>query len=59
MSRLNLEVEVARQPREHGRLAPDEVLAHLRSLPALWTDAGPEGCQALTRALFAKADVLG
>jgi hypothetical protein len=35
------------------------VVAYLRSLPALWTEAGPEGRRALATALFAKVDVLG
>jgi DNA invertase Pin-like site-specific DNA recombinase len=59
MARLDLEAEVARQPRQQTRLAPEEVVAYLRSLPALWIDAGPEGRQALTGALFASIDVLG
>lgn len=59
MARLDQETEVARQPRPETRLAPDEVVAYLRSLPALWMDAGPEGRQALTGALFASIDVLG
>ena len=59
MARLDAESAVARQPRQHQRMAPDEVVAYLRSLPALWTDAGPEGRQALASALFTKLEVEG
>jgi DNA invertase Pin-like site-specific DNA recombinase len=59
MARLDLEAEVARQPCQHQRMAPDEVVAYLRSLPSLWTDAGPEGRQALAAALFTKLEVEG
>ncbi len=37
MARLDTEAEVARQPRGTRRLSPPEVVAYLRSLPALWT----------------------
>ena len=40
-------------------MAPDEVVAYLRSLPRLWVDAGPAGRQALAAALFTKLDVEG
>jgi hypothetical protein len=59
MARLDAEQQVARQPRQHQRMAPDEVVAYLRSLPTLWTDAGPEGRQALASALFTKLEVEG
>jgi hypothetical protein len=52
------EQQVARQPRQQ-RMAPDEVVAYLRSLPSLWSDAAPEGRQALAAALFTKLDVEG
>ena len=32
---------------------------HLRSLPALWADSGPDGRQALALVLFARTDVIG
>ena len=59
MARLDAEQQIARQPRQHQRMAPDEVVAYLRSLPSLWNDAGPEGRQALASALFTKLDVEG
>ena len=59
MARLDAEQQVARQPRQHQRMAPDEVVAYLRSLPSLWADAGPEGRQALASALFTKLEVEG
>ena len=59
MLRLDAEAELAKQPREDRRLAPDEVVAYLRSLPAMWTDAGPEGRRALATALFARIEVEG
>jgi hypothetical protein len=59
MARLDAEQQVARQPRQHQRMEPDEVVSYLRSLPSLWTDAGPEGRQALASALFAKLEVEG
>jgi hypothetical protein len=43
MARLDAEQQIARQPRQQRRMAPDEVVAYLRSLPSLWNDAGPEG----------------
>ena len=59
MARLDAESTVAKQPRQHQRMAPDEVVAYLRSLPTLWTDSGPEGRQALASALFTKLEVEG
>ena len=59
MARLDAEQQVARQPRQQQRMAPDEVVAYLRSLPKLWADAGPEGRQALASALFTKLEVEG
>ena len=59
MARLDAEQQVARQPRQRQRMAPDEVVAYLRSLPTLWNDAGPEGRQALAPALFTKLEVEG
>jgi DNA invertase Pin-like site-specific DNA recombinase len=59
MARLDAESAVARQPRQQQRMAPEEVVAYLRSLPTLWNDAGPEGRQALASALFTKLEVEG
>jgi hypothetical protein len=59
MSRLDAEAQVARQPRQHQRMASDEVVEYLKSLPSLWTDSGPEGRQALASALFTKLEVEG
>ena len=59
MARLDAEQQVAMKPRQERRLAPDEVVAYLRSLPKLWADAGPEGRQALASALFTKLEVEG
>jgi hypothetical protein len=59
MARLDAEQQVAKQPRQQQRMAPDEVVAYLRSLPTLWNDAGPEGRQALAAALFTKLEVEG
>ena len=59
MARLDAEQQVARQPRQQQRMAPDEVVAYLRSLPSLWADSGPEGRQALASALFTKLEVEG
>ncbi len=59
MARLDAEQQVARQPRQQQRMAPDEVVAYLRALPSLWNDAGPEGRQALASALFTKFEVEG
>jgi len=56
---LRLDAEVARQPREDRRLAPAQVVAYLRSLPALWADSGPEGRRAIATALFASIEVEG
>ena len=36
MARLDAEQQVARQPRQQQRMAPDEVVAYLRSLPTFW-----------------------
>ncbi|MFO1540588.1 MAG: hypothetical protein ACKOTZ_09145 [Chloroflexota bacterium] len=59
MLRLDAEAELARRPREDRRLDPAEVVAYLRSLPALWADSGPDGRRALATALFAKTEVEG
>jgi DNA invertase Pin-like site-specific DNA recombinase len=59
MAQLDAEEQAARQPTEAGRLSPGEVVSYLRSLPALWADAGPDGRQVLATALFARTDVLG
>jgi hypothetical protein len=40
-------------------MAPDEIVAYLRSLPSPWTDSGPKGRQALASALFSKLEVEG
>ena len=42
-----------------GRLSSGEVVSYLRSLPALWADAGPDGRQALATSIFARTDVMG
>ena len=59
MAQLDSEEQAARQPAENGRLAPREVVGYLRSLPALWADAGPDGRQAMATTLFARTEVLG
>ncbi len=59
MAQLDAEEADVRGTIETGRLSPHEVVAYLRSLPALWADAGPDGRQALATALFARTDVLG
>ncbi len=59
MARLDGEEQLAREPVQTGRLTPPEVVACLRSLPALWADSGPDGRQALALALFAGTDVIG
>jgi hypothetical protein len=59
MARLDAEQQVARQPRQHQRMAPEEVVTYLRSLPSLWDDSGPEGRQALASALFTRLEVEG
>ena len=59
MSRLDAAESVARQPSAGGRLTPPEIVAYLRSLPALWADSGPDARQAITTAIFARTDVLG
>ena len=56
---LGAEQQVARQPRHQRRLDPAEVVAYLRSLPSLWTDAGPEGRKALAPALITTLEVEG
>jgi hypothetical protein len=40
-------------------LGPGEVVAYLRSLPSLWSDAGPEVRRALVTSLFSKIEVEG
>ena len=40
-------------------LDPPEIVAYLRSLPALWADSGPEARQTIAAAVFARTDVLG
>jgi hypothetical protein len=59
MARLDGEERLAREPVQTGRLTPPEVVAYLRSLPALWADSGPDGRQALALALFARTEVIG
>ena len=59
MAGLDAEQQVAHQPRQQQRMAPDEVVAYLRSLPNRWDHAGPEGRQALATALFTKLQVEG
>ena len=59
MAQLDAEEQAARQPTETGRLSSGEVVSYLRSLPALWADAGPDGRQVLATALFARTEVLG
>jgi hypothetical protein len=59
MAQLDVEEQAARGAVEPERLSSAEVVAYLRSLPALWADAGPDGRQALATALFARTDVLG
>ena len=59
MALLDLEEQAAREPSQGGRLSPADVVAYLRSLPALWADSGPDGRQALAAALFARTDVIG
>ena len=59
MSRLDAAEALARQPLAGGRLTPPEIVAYLRSLPALWADSGPDARQAITTAIFARTDVLG
>jgi hypothetical protein len=59
MSRLDDDERIAREPAALRRLAPNEIVDYARSLPRLWADAGPNGPQALVRALLARLDVLG
>jgi hypothetical protein len=59
MTRLDTEERIARVPVELRRLTPPEIVAYLRSLPALWADSGPDGRQALATAIFARTDVMG
>jgi hypothetical protein len=59
MARLDADQALVRQPRQQRRLEPAEVETHLRSLPSLWADAGPDGHQALASALFTKTEVEG
>src|SRR5205823_1119507 len=59
MAQLDVEEQAAREPIQGTCLSPADVVAYLRSLPALWADAGPGGRQALATALFARIDVVG
>ena len=59
MSRLDAAEALARQPLARGRLTPPEIVAYLRSVPALWADSGPDARQAISTAIFARTDVLG
>jgi hypothetical protein len=59
MARLDAEERLANEPLADHRLAPDEIVAYLRSLPTLWADSGPEGRQALIGSIFDRTDVLG
>jgi len=59
MARLDDEERIAKEPVEHERLTPPEIVDYLRSLPSLWADAGPAGRQALAMSIFARTDVLG
>ena len=59
MARLDAEQRLALQPLEDRRLSSSEILAYLRSLPALWADSGPDGRQVLAGSIFARTDVLG
>ncbi len=59
MGRLDAAEALARQAPAGARLTPPEIVAYLRSLPALWADSGPDARQALTTAIFARTDVLG
>jgi hypothetical protein len=59
MGRLDAAEALARQPPAGARLTPPEVVAYLRSLPALWADSGPDARQTLATAVFARTDVLG
>ena len=54
---LRLDAEARARRAASGRTGGwllGEVVAYLRSLPSLWTDAGPDGRRALATALFAK-----
>jgi len=57
--RLDAAEALERQPSAGGRLTPPEIVAYLRSLPALWADSGPDARQTITTAIFARTDVLG
>lgn len=59
MARLDAEELAAGEPVETHALNPGEALAYLRSLSAMWTDAGSEGRQALATAIFARLDAKG
>jgi hypothetical protein len=59
MAQLDAEEQAAREPVEAGRLSSREVLDYLRSLPSLWSEAGPDGRQALATAIVARTDVTG
>ncbi len=43
MARLDGEEQLAREPVQTGRLTSPEVVAYLRSLPALWADSAQMG----------------
>lgn len=59
MAQLDAEEQDAREPVEVGRLSSAEVVDYLRSLPAFWSEAGPDGRQALATAIFARTDIAG
>ena len=59
MAKLDAEEQAAREPVAAGHLSSREVLDYLRSLPSLWSKAGPDGRQALATAIFARTDVTG
>ncbi|HEY5275861.1 MAG TPA: hypothetical protein VIK38_04895 [Coriobacteriia bacterium] len=59
MAQLDAEEQAAREPVEAGRLSSGEVVDYLHSLPALWTEAEPDGRQAHATALFARTEVTG
>ena len=59
MAQLDAEEQAAHEPVAAGRLSSGEIVDYLRSLPALWADAGPDGRQVLATALFARTEVLG
>ena len=59
LARLDAEERIAREPIVSRRLTPTEIVDYTRSLPRLWTDAGPDGRQAMVGAIFTRLDVLG